>query len=143
MTEIYLHFRCAHYGLYGNAPVDDGVGGAVCLGVVHVSTLASLLAIQPAPVPVPNAAEQRLSKLGHGDDRPMRQQQPMVLRIYATVMRKDCDALPGRVGPLRGGVQQALGKNQQRALMQAAFRMTAISIGHGRCCDVAAACVLL
>ena len=21
MTEIYLHFRCTHYGLYGNAPV--------------------------------------------------------------------------------------------------------------------------
>ena len=21
MTEIYLHFLCAHYGLYGNAPV--------------------------------------------------------------------------------------------------------------------------
>ena len=22
MTEIYLHFLCTHYGLYGNAPVD-------------------------------------------------------------------------------------------------------------------------
>ena len=22
MTEIYLHFLLAHYGLYGNAPVD-------------------------------------------------------------------------------------------------------------------------
>ena len=22
MTEIYLHFICTHYGLYGNAPVD-------------------------------------------------------------------------------------------------------------------------
>ena len=25
MPDIYLHFLCAHYGLYGNAPVADGV----------------------------------------------------------------------------------------------------------------------
>ena len=23
MTDIYLHFRCTHYGLYGNAPVPS------------------------------------------------------------------------------------------------------------------------
>ena len=34
MTEIYLHFMCAHYGLYGNAPVvvlrgrDDSAASA-------------------------------------------------------------------------------------------------------------------
>ena len=33
MTEIYLNFRCVHYRLYGNAPVEtiedggDGGGG--------------------------------------------------------------------------------------------------------------------
>ena len=43
MTEIYLHFMCAHYGLYGNAPVlltppllseeaeSTGGGGSGCL----------------------------------------------------------------------------------------------------------------
>ena len=24
MTDIYLHFRCTYYGLYGNAPVHTG-----------------------------------------------------------------------------------------------------------------------
>ena len=31
MTEIDLHFRFAHYGLYGNAPVDGG-GAQICNG---------------------------------------------------------------------------------------------------------------
>ena len=34
MTEIYVHFMCAHYGLYGNAPV-------VFLGTVVVVSSSS------------------------------------------------------------------------------------------------------
>ena len=31
MTDIYLHFLCTHYGLYGNAPVvaDEGLNDAL------------------------------------------------------------------------------------------------------------------
>ena len=35
MTEIYLHFRCAHYGLYGNAPVYANIGMWGAIGTCH------------------------------------------------------------------------------------------------------------
>ena len=82
---------------------------------MEVAALAGLLAVQPAPVAVPDAAEQRLPQLGHGDDRLVREQQPVELGVDVAVMGEDSDALAGRVRPLRGGVQQALGEDQQRA----------------------------
>ena len=30
MTDVYLHFRCTHYGLYGNAPVSKILKNSVC-----------------------------------------------------------------------------------------------------------------
>ena len=37
MTEIYLHFMFAHYGLYGNAPVQGG--GTATMGLTSVNIL--------------------------------------------------------------------------------------------------------
>ena len=46
---------------------------------------------------------------------PVREQQPVELGVDVAVVREDSDALAGRVRPLRGGVQKALGEDQQRA----------------------------
>ena len=43
MTEIYLHFLFAHYGLYGNAPV-------ICAGLLHATTCRHRVAALPLPL---------------------------------------------------------------------------------------------
>ena len=48
MTEIYLHFLFAHYGLYGNAPVvvaaaEDAVGAAQDDGIQASNKMGGMI----------------------------------------------------------------------------------------------------
>ena len=38
MTEIYLHFQCKHYGLYGNAPVSSSPPAPLGVGICNSQT---------------------------------------------------------------------------------------------------------
>ena len=42
MTGIYLHFRCAHYGFYVNAPVSQRAGGSSGGGAAAAAAVAAL-----------------------------------------------------------------------------------------------------
>ena len=48
MTEIYLHFLFAHYGLHGNAPLVARLLVLLLLAVVLDIVLRILLAVNPA-----------------------------------------------------------------------------------------------
>ena len=48
MTEIYLHFRCAHYGLSGNAPVGGGLLPCGEAGTTKMSEVPSSACLESA-----------------------------------------------------------------------------------------------
>ena len=70
MTEIYLHFRCTHYGLYGNAPVYGRMVAwpaiTRCMCVASHPTRSDIAGSEPRPVGLLSGACARLIRLSDG-----------------------------------------------------------------------------